>query len=34
MKSTIGERIRAARESKELDQATLAEKIGVVTRTL
>ena len=32
--STIGERLRTARENKELDQATLAEKIGVVTRTL
>jgi repressor LexA len=34
MKSTIGDRMRSARENKELDQATLAEKIGVVTRTL
>ena len=34
MKSTIGERLRTARENKALDQATLAEKIGVVTRTL
>jgi repressor LexA len=34
MKSTIGERLREARTNKELDQATLAEKIGVVTRTL
>ncbi len=34
MKSTIGERLRAAREGKELDQAKLSEKIGVVTRTL
>ena len=34
MKSTIGERLRRAREIKELDQATLAGKIGVVTRTL
>ncbi|HUI09870.1 MAG TPA: XRE family transcriptional regulator [Bacteroidota bacterium] len=34
MKSTIGERLRAARERKELDQATLAAKAGVVTRTL
>ncbi|MEW6509610.1 MAG: XRE family transcriptional regulator [Bacteroidota bacterium] len=34
MKSTIGERLRSAREGKELDQATLAEKVGVVTRTL
>lgn len=34
MKSTIGERIREARENKELDQTTLAEKVGIVTRTL
>jgi len=34
MKSTIGERLRTARESKELDQFTLAEKAGIVTRTL
>ncbi len=34
MKTTIGERLREARENKELDQATLAEKIGVATRTL
>ncbi len=34
MKTTIGERLRTARENKEMDQATLAEKIGVVTRTL
>ena len=34
MKSTIGERLRSARESKSLDQATLSEKVGVVTRTL
>jgi len=34
MKSSIGERVREARTNKELDQATLAEKIGVVTRTL
>ncbi|MBI4535373.1 MAG: LexA family transcriptional regulator [Ignavibacteriae bacterium] len=34
MKSTIGDRIRTARENKQLDQATLSEKIGVVTRTL
>jgi repressor LexA len=34
MRSTIGERLRSAREQKELDQATLSEKIGVVTRTL
>lgn len=34
MKSTIGERLREARTNKEMDQATLSEKIGVVTRTL
>ena len=34
MKTTIGERIRTAREYKELDQSTLAEKTGIVTRTL
>jgi len=34
MKTTIGERLRTARENKEMDQTTLAEKIGVVTRTL
>ena len=34
MKTTIGDRIRAARENKELDQSTLADKAGVVTRTL
>jgi repressor LexA len=34
MKSTIGDRIREAREGAELDQSVLAEKIGVVTRTL
>jgi repressor LexA len=32
MKETIGDRLR--RERKEMDQATLAAKIGVVTRTL
>jgi repressor LexA len=34
MKSTIGDRIRDARENKEFDQATLADKVGIVTRTL
>ncbi len=34
MKSTIGDRIRSARDNKELDQATLAAKAGIVTRTL
>ncbi|MCK5574020.1 MAG: helix-turn-helix transcriptional regulator [Bacteroidetes bacterium] len=34
MKSTIGDRLRTAREAKQLDQATLARKVGIVTRTL
>jgi repressor LexA len=34
MKTTIGERLRMARDNKEMDQASLAEKAGVVTRTL
>ena len=34
MKSTIGDRIREARDNKELDQATLAQKANIVTRTL
>jgi repressor LexA len=34
MKSTIGDRIREARENKEFDQATLSDKVGIVTRTL
>ncbi len=34
MKSTIGDRIREARENKGADQATLAGKVGVATRTL
>jgi repressor LexA len=34
MKSTIGERLRRAREAKHLDQASLSEKVGIVTRTL
>lgn len=34
MKSHIGMRIREARENKELDQATLAGKLDVATRTL
>jgi repressor LexA len=34
MKTTIGDRIRAARDNKDLDQSTLADKAGVVTRTL
>ena len=33
-RSTIGTRIREARENKELDQAKLASKLGVATRTL
>lgn len=34
MKSTIGDRIREARENKGAEQATLSAKIGVATRTL
>lgn len=34
MKPTIGSRIRAARENKELDQSTLSEKVEVALRTL
>jgi SOS-response transcriptional repressor LexA len=34
MKSTISDRIREARENKELDQASLAAKVDVATRTL
>jgi len=34
MKSLIGERIRFARENKEIDQIELAERVGVVARTL
>jgi SOS-response transcriptional repressor LexA len=34
MKSTIGDRLREARDNKGLDQVTLAEKVGVATRTL
>lgn len=34
MKTTIGSRIRAARENKELDQSTLAGKVDVAMRTL
>ena len=34
VKTTIGERLRSARENKGMDQATLAQKIGIVTRTL
>ena len=34
MKNTIGERLREARENKEMDQTTLAEKAGIVARTL
>ena len=33
-KPTIGTRIKEARENRELDQATLATKLGVATRTL
>ena len=34
MKSSIGERIRKGRENKEIDQASLADKVGIATRTL
>jgi len=34
MKSTIGDRLRDARELKGMEQAALAQKAGVVTRTL
>jgi repressor LexA len=34
MKSSIGERLRTARDAKHLDQASLSEKVGIVTRTL
>ena len=34
MKSTIGDRIRTAREMLELDQATLSAKVDVASRTL
>ncbi len=34
MKTSIGDRLREARENKGLDQAALASKTGVVTRTL
>lgn len=34
MKTTIGDRIRKARENKEIDQATLSDKVGIATRTL
>ncbi len=34
MKTSIGERVRTARENKELDQQTLASKIDVAARTL
>ncbi len=34
MKTTIGSRIHEARINKELDQHTLAQKVGIATRTL
>lgn len=34
MKTTIGDRIRNARENKELDQGRLAARVDVATRTL
>lgn len=34
MKTSIGDRVRSARETKGLDQATLSDKLGIVARTL
>jgi SOS-response transcriptional repressor LexA len=34
MRTTLGDRIRSAREDRELDQQSLAEKIDIATRTL
>lgn len=34
MRSTIGDRLRTARENKELDQQVLASKVDVASRTL
>jgi repressor LexA len=34
MKSTIGDRIRKARENKEIDQSALASKVDIATRTV
>jgi repressor LexA len=34
MKSTIGDRVRTAREALEMDQATLSAKVDVASRTL
>jgi repressor LexA len=34
IKSSIGERIRKARENKEIDQSTLAAKAGIASRTV
>lgn len=34
MKSSIGDRIRKARENKEIDQGTLARKVGIASRTV
>jgi len=34
MRSTLGDRVREARTNRDLDQASLAEKIGVATRTV
>ncbi len=34
MKTTIGDRIREARENRSLEQAPLATKVGVATRTV
>lgn len=34
MKSSLGERVRAARENKEIDQSSLSGKVDVAVRTL
>jgi len=34
MKTDIGDRIKKARENKDIDQATLARKVHIATRTL
>ncbi len=34
MHTSIGERLRAARENKELEQSTLSDRVGVAVRTL
>ena len=34
MRTTVAERIRMARENKDVDQTTLSEKVGITSRTL